>query len=70
MKGGLKMIGLVQLLMTQVGTMIIGRGTVQIGTHGMMIGLTGTIRRPLQQAAPKVQSHQISNHYINCNQAH
>ena len=61
MKDGMKMIGLVQLLMTVTGTMMIGHGMSQIGVLGMMIGLgaTGTSHRPLQQAAPKVQSHQV-----------
>ena len=40
MKDGLKMIGLVQLLMTLIGIMMIGHGTIRIGTHGRMIGPT------------------------------
>ena len=68
MKDGLKMIGLVQLLMTLTGPMMIGHGMSQIGLRDMMIGPgeTGTILRPLQQAALNAQSHQIFNHYVNC----
>ena len=41
-KDGVKMIGLVQLLMTLTGPMMIGHGVSQIGMPGMMIGPSET----------------------------
>ena len=48
-KDGMKMIGLVQLLMTLPGPIMGGQGMSQIGTRGVMVGpgLTGTIHRSL-----------------------
>ena len=64
-KDGLKMIGLVQVLMTLTGPMMIGHGMSQIGMPGMMVGpsQTWTILRPLQLIT-------FLNHHINCNQTH
>ena len=69
-RDGLKMIGLVQLLVTLIGPMMIGHGTSQIGMHGLMSGELGRFTEHSSRQLSGCSLTKFLNHYTNCNQAH